>query len=101
MISLGRPVGKCIERKTSMSPDTDTAQDSWELPGGCLAAYGPHVIPPRNGKTVRSQTVGLKRITEDIFSGLPTGIQWQACLRERFGPPAPVLLLLPMGQGLG
>jgi transposase len=48
------------------------------------------LIPPRQSKDGRPQTVDLKRITEGIFSVLRTGLQWQACPRERFGPPSTV-----------
>jgi hypothetical protein len=66
MISMGRPVGKCIERRTSMSLDTDTTQASWELPEAVWQRMAP-LIPPRKSKEGRPQTVDLKRITEGIF----------------------------------
>jgi transposase len=34
--------------------------------------------------------VNIRRITEGIFWVLRTGIPWQACPRERFGPPSTV-----------
>jgi transposase len=72
-----------------MSPDTDTTQASWELPEALWQRMEP-LIPPRTSKEGRPQTVDLKRITEGIFYVLRTGIQWQACPRERFGPPSTV-----------
>jgi putative transposase len=72
-----------------MSPDTDTTQASWELPEAVWQRMEP-LMPPRKSKEGRPQTVDLKRITEGIFSVLRTGIQWQACPRERFGPPSTV-----------
>jgi transposase len=48
------------------------------------------LIPPRKSTAGRPQTVDLKRITEGIFDVLRTGIHWQACPRERFGPPSTV-----------
>jgi transposase len=72
-----------------MSPDTDTTQASWELPEAIWQRLEP-LIPPRTSTAGRPQTVDLKRITEGICSVLRTGIQWQACPRERFGPPSTV-----------
>jgi putative transposase len=72
-----------------MSPDTDKTQAPWELPQAIWQRMEP-VIPPRTSKEGRPQTVDLKRITEGIFYVLRTGIQWQACPRERFGPPSTV-----------
>jgi putative transposase len=72
-----------------MSPDPDTTQASWELPEAVWQRMEP-LMPPRKSKEGRPQTVDLKRITEGIFSVWRTGIQWQACPRERFGPPSTV-----------
>ena len=72
-----------------MSTDPDTTQASWELPEAIWQHMEP-LIPPRKSKEGRPQTVDLKRITEGIFYVLRTGIQWQACPRERFGPPSTV-----------
>jgi transposase len=72
-----------------MSPDTDKTPASWELPQAIWQRMEP-LIPPRTSKAGRPQTVDLKRITEGIFYVLRTGIQWQACPRERFGPPSTV-----------
>jgi putative transposase len=72
-----------------MSPDTDTTQASWELPEAIWPRMEP-LLPPRPSKDGRPQTVELQRITEGIFSVLRTGIPWQACPRECFGPPSTV-----------
>jgi transposase len=48
------------------------------------------LIPPKKGKTGHPRTVDLRQITEGIFYVLRTGIHWQACPRERFGPPSTV-----------
>jgi transposase len=72
-----------------MSPDTDTAPASWELSEAVWQRMEP-LMPPRKSTEGRPQSVDLKRMTEGIFSVLRTGIQWQACPRERFGPPSTV-----------
>jgi len=72
-----------------MSPDTDTTQASWEVPEAIWQRMEP-LIPPRTSKAGRPQPVDRKRITEGIFSVLRTGIPWQACPRERLGPPSTV-----------
>jgi transposase len=72
-----------------MSTNSDTNQASWELPEAVWQRMEP-LMPPRKSKEGWPQTVDLKRITEGIFSVLRTGIQWQACPRERFGPPSTV-----------
>jgi transposase len=82
-----------------MSTDTDTTQASWELPEAVWQRMGP-LISPRKSKEGRPQTVDLKRITEGIFYVLRTGIQWQACPRERFAQHR-VLLLPAVGHSRG
>lgn len=72
-----------------MSPDPDTTQASWELPEAVWQRMEP-LIPPRKSQAGRPQTVDRKRITEGSFYVLRTGIQWQACPRERLGPPSTV-----------
>jgi transposase len=72
-----------------MSTNSDTKRASWELPDALWQRMAP-LIPPKQGKTGHPRTVDLRRITEGIFYVLRTGIQWQACPRERFGPPSPV-----------
>jgi putative transposase len=72
-----------------MSPDPNTTQASWELPEAIWQHMEP-LIPPRTSTEGRPQTVDLKRITAGIFSVVRTGIQGQACPRERFGPPSTV-----------
>jgi transposase len=72
-----------------MSTNSDTKPAAWELPEAVWQRMEP-LIPPRKSQEGRPQTVDLKRITEGIFYVLRTGIQWQACPRERFGPPSTV-----------
>jgi transposase len=72
-----------------MSPDTAPKQASWELPEAVWQCMEP-LIPPRKSQEGRPQTVDLQRITEGSFCVLRTGIQWQACPREPFGPPSTV-----------
>jgi putative transposase len=47
-------------------------------------------MPPRKSQAERPQTVDRKRMTEGICSVLRSGLPWQACPRERFGPPSTV-----------
>jgi transposase len=72
-----------------MGINTDIKQASWELPEAIWQHREP-LIPPRKSNEGRPQTVALKRSTEGIFYVLRTGIQGQACPRERFGPPSTV-----------
>jgi putative transposase len=83
-----------------MGPDPDTKQASWELPGAVWQRMAP-LIPPRKSKEGRPQTVDLKRITEGSFYVLRTGIPWQACPRERFGPPSTVYYYFRQGVKAG
>ena len=72
-----------------MNPGTDITQASWELPEAVWQRMEP-LLPPRNSNEGRPQSVDLKRITKGTFDVLRTGIPWQACPRERFGPPSTV-----------
>jgi putative transposase len=72
-----------------MSTAPETNRLSWELPDAVWQRMAPH-IPPKKGKEGHPRTVNVRRITEAIFYVLRTGIQWQACPRERFGPPSTV-----------
>jgi transposase len=72
-----------------MRTDHDTKRASWELPDAVWPRME-RLIPPKKGKTGHPRTVDLRRITEGLFSVLRTGIHWQACPRERFGPPSTV-----------
>jgi transposase len=72
-----------------MRTDRDPQRPSWELPDALWQRMEP-LIPAKKGKTGHPRTVNLRRITEGVFSVLRTGVQWQACPRERFGPPSTV-----------
>jgi putative transposase len=72
-----------------MQPNGDPQRPSWELPEALGQRMEP-LIPATRGKTGHPRTADLRRITEGIFYVLRTGIQWQACPRERFGPPSTV-----------
>jgi len=72
-----------------MQTDRAPQHLSWELPDA-LWQRMEQLIPAKKGKTGHPRTVDLKRITEGIFYGLRPGMQWQACPRERFGPPSTV-----------
>jgi hypothetical protein len=83
-----------------MSTDRDTKRASWELPDALWHQMEP-LIPPKKGKTGHPQTVDLRRITEGIFYVLRTGIHWQACPREPFGPLVLFTTTLPSGSKPG
>src|SRR5262249_45507072 len=68
-----RPIDSPPHRLTGELPD-----DLWQR----MAA----LIPPRQNQEGHPRTVDLRRITEGIFYVLRTGIPWQDCPRERFGP---------------
>ena len=72
-----------------MSTDHEPKRASWELPDAVWQRMEP-LIPPKKSKEGHPRTVDLRRITEGIFYVLRTGVQWQACPRERFGPPSTV-----------
>jgi putative transposase len=72
-----------------MPANRDPPRPSWELPEALWQRMEPRIPAPR-GKTGHPRTADLRRITEGSFYGRRPGIQWQACPRERFGPPSPV-----------
>ena len=72
-----------------MVGESEPKRASWELPDGVWQEME-LLIPPRMSKVGAPRTVNLRRITEGIFYVLRTGIQWQACPREKFGPPSTV-----------
>jgi putative transposase len=72
-----------------MQTDRHPKQASWELPEAIWQRMA-LLIPPKKGTEGHPRTVDLRRITEGIFYVLRTGIQWQACPREHFGPPSTV-----------
>ncbi len=62
---------------------------SWELPEKLFEALEP-LIPPKTSPIGRPREVDFRQILAGIFYVLRTGIQWQACPREKFGPPSTV-----------
>jgi transposase len=48
------------------------------------------LIPPKTSIVGAPRTVDLRQVTAGIFYVLRTGMQWQACPRERFGPPSTI-----------
>ena len=72
-----------------MIAEREPKRTSWELPDAVWREMEP-LIPPRKSKVGAPRTVNLRRITEGIFYVLRTGIHWQACPREKFGPPSTV-----------
>ncbi len=72
-----------------MVGESEPKRAAWELPDAVWQEMEP-LIPPRKSKVGAPRTANLRRITEGIFYVLRTGIQWQACPRERFGPPSTV-----------
>lgn len=62
---------------------------SWELPEPLWKELKA-LIPPKKSKMGRPIEVDFHKILQGIFYVLRTGIQWQACPREKFGPPSTV-----------
>ena len=62
---------------------------SWELPDA-LWERMEALIPPKTSRVGAPRSVNLRQVTAGIFYVLRTGMQWQACPRERFGPPSTV-----------
>jgi len=62
---------------------------SWELPEIVMNAFL-QVIPVKKGGMGRPVEVNFRKIIAGIFYVMRTGIQWQACPREEFGPPSTV-----------
>jgi putative transposase len=70
--------------------DTQTSTlASWELPDA-LWERMERLIPPKTRAVGAPRTVNLRQVTAGMFYVLRTGSQWQACPRERFGPPSTV-----------
>jgi putative transposase len=72
-----------------MSTNKETNLNSWELPEALWEILKP-LIPPKKSNRGRPVEVDYRRIPAGIFYVLRTGIQWQACPREKFGPPSTV-----------
>jgi putative transposase len=72
-----------------MPSDRDPVRPSGEVPDAVWPRMEP-LIPAKKGHTGHPRTVDLRGITAGSFSVLRTGIQWQACPRERFGPPSTI-----------
>lgn len=89
MIYMGVPPSWYVQRRTPRQPNGDPQRPSWELPEALWQRMEP-LIPAQRGQTGHPRTADLRRITEGIFDVLRTGIPWQACPRERFGPPSTV-----------
>ena len=89
MIYMDVPPSWYLQRRTPMQPDRGPQRPSWELPEALCQRMEP-LIPAKKGKTGHPRTADLRRMTEGICSVLRTGGQWQACPRERFGPPSTV-----------
>jgi len=72
-----------------METKEESRVGSWELPEALWEALLPF-LPTKRGTKGRKITVDFRTIFAGIFFVLRTGIQWQACPRERFGPPSTV-----------
>jgi transposase len=81
--------GKRLRRRRGRRIDHGLKPTSCELPDALWQRMEP-LIPPRKSPEGHPRTVDLRRITAGIFWVLRTGIPWQACPRERFGPPSTV-----------
>ena len=62
---------------------------SWELPEP-LSETLEVLIPSKESEMGRPIEVDYRKISAGIFYILRIGIQWQACPREKFGPPSTV-----------
>lgn len=62
---------------------------SWELPDPLYNALK-KLVPEKTSNMGRPVSVDFRMILAGIFFVLRTGIQWQACPREKFGPPSTV-----------
>jgi len=62
---------------------------SWELPKHLWESVK-LLIPTKASKMGRPVEVDFRKILAGIFYVLRTGMQWQACPREKFGPPSTV-----------
>jgi transcriptional regulator with AAA-type ATPase domain/transposase len=81
--------GKRLRRRRGLRIDRRPQPSSWKFPDA-LWQRMESLIPARKSPEGRPRTINLRRITEGIFWVLRTGIPWQACPRERFGPPSTV-----------
>ncbi len=72
-----------------MKPLAEIKLLSWELPDPLWNVLKT-LIEPKKSKMGRPIEVDFHNILEGIFYVLRTGIQWQACPREEFGPPSTV-----------
>lgn len=62
---------------------------AWDLPEPLWEALK-RLIPKKQSHMGRPIKVDFRQILAGIFYVLRTGIQWQACPREKFGPPSTV-----------
>ena len=62
---------------------------SWELPSPLWKVLE-LLIPSKTRPIGRPREVDFRQILSGIFYVLRTGIQWQACPREKYGPPSTV-----------
>jgi transcriptional regulator with AAA-type ATPase domain/transposase len=81
--------GKRLRRRRGVRVERPPQQTLWELPDALWRRLEP-LIPAKKSPAGHPRTVDLRRITEGIFWVLRTGTPWQACPRERFGPPSTV-----------
>jgi putative transposase len=72
-----------------MKSETTKSLSSWELPDPLWEVLKP-LMPVKKGTRGRYIQVDFRTIFAGIFFVLRTGIQWQACPRQRFGPPSTV-----------
>jgi transposase len=87
--AFGTAPPKRLRRRRGTRIDHQLQPTSWELPDALWHRMEP-LIPLRTSLQGHPRTVDLRRITEGIFWVLLTGIPWQACPRQRFGPPSTV-----------
>ena len=69
--------------------DQQSKLSSWDLPDALYETLE-QLIPEKRSKMGRPRKVNFRIILAGIFYVLRTGIQWQACPREKFGPPSTV-----------
>jgi putative transposase len=72
-----------------MNTENHKSLHSWELPDPLYKALE-KLIPEKKTNMGRPIAVDFRVILAGIFYVLRTGIQWQACPRELFGPPSTV-----------
>ena len=81
--------GKRLRRRRGVRGERPPQQTLREFPDALWRRMEP-LIPAKKSPAGHPRTVDLRRITEGIFWVLRTGTPWQACPRERFGPPSTV-----------